>query len=277
MASEPKRRAFGHVPDDPMFGTPQVADYLLESRASEEPPSSYSLEHLLYTRPASRPDLPEQLLQYQTSTCVAVCASALVWAEQKRLGVGPEDRVLPSPKASYYAGLRREHGINAKLTDRGSRPRDVWSAMRDVGVVEWEQCPLLESEQSDVLHACHVGAWLSGSDPGYVIDYRYDSVGLSERESVVKRSIFSGHPVGVGLTLDESFEDVHNTPWTGRTGPTTGRHMVKMFAYDPDGIWIQHWWTNWGRPGCIGQISWGVLASLETSDLITTVIDLEKW
>ena len=278
---DPRDRAFGHNPDDELLGMPQVQDHFGSGRAgSIEPPAEFSLDHLLYARPASRPDLPEQLLQYSTSTCVTYGMSALLWAEQRRLGVPPEECVLASTKAAYYAGLRRENGLDARLVDAGSRPRDVWSAAREVGVVEWEQCPLLEHQQDKLLDQCHDGAWLAGSERDYLRDLRYDTVALSQRRDMAQRTIFAGHPFGMGLTVYASFDDVYSTPWAGRQGPSdprTGRHYVIGFAYDPVGVYIQHWWRGWGKPRCIGQITWDVVCSPETTDLITAVLDLEKW
>jgi hypothetical protein len=110
-----------------------------------------------------------------------------------------------------------------------------------------------------------------------VTDYRYDLIAIEDRVKTVKACLVKGHNVGVGLTLDQGFEEVTTGIWQGRTGAVTGRHMVHIYGYEPDAFLIQHWWQGWGFGRCQGRIAPSVLESIETTDFVTTVLDLDKW
>jgi hypothetical protein len=272
-------RAYGLRPDLPDPNDKQIIDRF-GSVQEVAFPLSCSNEKLLYQRPTGRDDLPEVLLQYSTQTCVAQQAAEAVWCEQRRLGIHAEDCMLISPAATYYAGLRREHGKEGILVDMGSRPRDVWAAMRELGTAAWEDCPLVESNLNVVTDGPPPGAWMGASDPEYVTDLRYDTVSLSDRPDMIRRSIIAGHCVGIGLTLSASFEDIQDdqTIWAGRfSEPIVGRHMVHVYAYDEAGVWIQNWWRQWGNALGRGRLSWDVITSPETTDFVTAVLDLTKW
>lgn len=270
------RYAFGLQPDTVDLSHPQVTD--LYGMTSGDPlPKEWSNDHLLYEKPEARVVLPEELLQYSTQTCVAQQAAEAVWCEQRRLGRDPSDCALISPPATYFAGLRRQHGKNAALADLGSSPRHVWAAMRELGVAFWEDCPLTEDNQPVVTEGPPKGAWMAASDPGFVADLRYDTVPLGQRPDMIRRNIVAGHCPGIGLTLSESFEDLYDQPWHGRgTEPIIGRHMVHVYAYDEVGVWIQNWWRGWGIKGR-GQLAWSVIESPETTDFVVAVLDLDKW
>lgn len=270
--------ATGLVPDPVDLTHPQARDFFGAAGNNDPLPQEWSNDHLLYERPAGRVVLPEELLQFGTQSCVGFQFAESLWCEQRRLGLAPADCALVSARAAYFAGLRRTYGRNAVLFDLGSRPRDVWAAAREVGVVYWEDCVFTEAEQVRVVDPPPKGAWMAGSDPGFVIDLRFDTIALLDRANMLRRCIVEGHTVGLGLTISESFKHVTSDPWSGRGEESIlGRHMVNAYAYDPFGVWIHHWWRGWGVERCRGRIAWSVLESPETTDLVVAVLDLQKW
>lgn len=258
-------RYTGLLPDQPDSRDRRFADLF---GVSEDAPEAFSNADLIR----------RDLRQLTTQTCVGFSASCLAWMEQIRQGIGPEISRLISPAAAYYGGLRRQHGPTSDLIDIGSRPRDVYCSLREIGAVLWEDWPYPAAgvDPNKVLAYPPDDAYWRGSDKDWFTFWRIDELG-DERIAPLKQAISRRKGVALGITIDKRFEFLPaGQVWPGRIGAITGRHMVVAYGYAPDGVRIVNWWENWGNDST-GIISWEALCSVETTDLSVVDLNLDKW
>jgi hypothetical protein len=76
-------------------------------------------------------------------------------------------------------------------------------------------------------------------------------------ESRVKQSLAAGQPVGLGIPVYSDFENLKSgTLYNTTSGQNLGGHMVTIFGYDSEGVWIRNQWgTSWGTKGD-AHLSW---------------------
>ena len=76
----------------------------------------------------------------------------------------------------------------------------------------------------------------------------------SDRQTAVKSAISQGHPVAVGFSVRDNFNDLDSNnsyydPAQGNLIPNAG-HEVTIIGYDADGVTVENsWGTNWGDGG----------------------------
>jgi len=215
--------------------------------------------------------------QFSTSTCVAMTVAGLCFAEQRRQGKTRLDAKGISPGATYYAGLRRELGPDAVLTDFGSIPREVCQAAREIGLVDFAVWPYPNSFAQDslaVLAEPPQEAFQAGSDRDWFGYYSVPETG-EERKTAVKRLLSSRKLVGGAWLVDEAFEQAPPWwNWPGCRGAPLGGHMFSLIGYDSLGLTVWNSWEGWGDADC-GRIAWTALD--EAMDLTVVEIDLDKW
>jgi hypothetical protein len=94
--------------------------------------------------------------------------------------------------------------------------------------------------------------------------------------TTIETSIAAGNPVAIGMPVFANFFSMPaNSLYNTLTGTSLGGHMVSVFAYDAQGIWIRNQWgTAWGTKGD-AHLSWAfvqkdVMGAYTISGLSTT-------
>jgi hypothetical protein len=82
-------------------------------------------------------------------------------------------------------------------------------------------------------------------------------------QTLMKQAIASGNPVAIGFPVFRDFEAIRSGAlYNTLSGASLGGHMVAVFAYDAEGIWIRNQWgTGWGASGD-AHLSWAFVQTL---------------
>jgi hypothetical protein len=215
--------------------------------------------------------------QWPNQTCVPFALANGVWAAQGIAGLYPEDRVLLSPPALYYATLRRTHGSLAVLVDMGCKPSQCVAALNEIGCCMWDDWPHDRGDAYKCVTEPPGNLLMRGTDTDWVQMYRLDGWGLDRKRQIIGCLCADiPKPVICGLTLDKPYEDLKDDIWPGRTGPVIGRHMVALCGHDKNGPFVATTWGPDWAVGGVGQISWDAVMSLETTDVIAISVDITK-
>jgi hypothetical protein len=110
-------------------------------------------------------------------------------------------------------------------------------------------------------------------DQRWLSHYRIVDFG-AEVERAIKLSIFDGRPVGVGLQIDEGYEQWAGGPAWQLKGIPIGGHMTTGVAYDAHGVWCWSAWPGSGDNQMV-HVAWPMIQSLDAGPFIVADIDLE--
>jgi hypothetical protein len=79
----------------------------------------------------------------------------------------------------------------------------------------------------------------------------------------VEQALADGNPVLIGMPVYMDFMRLNSDAlYTTLSGSSLGGHMVTIFAYDAQGVWIRNQWgTNWGFHGD-AHLSWAFVNTL---------------
>lgn len=217
--------------------------------------------------------------QWPNNTCVWFALANAVWAAQSLAGIPKEDRILISPPFGYYYTLRRMHGQQAKLVDKGVKPSQAVAVLNELGACEWKDWPHDPTKPEKCLTEPlgNYAIRATDNDGDWIKLVRLDGWG-DERITQFKQSYSMPipRPVFAGLSLDEAYTDLTDGIWWGRTGELIGRHMVTFNGYDEAGPYpVTSWGPDWAMGG-IGHMSWDALISAETTDLYSVWVDVAK-
>jgi hypothetical protein len=98
----------------------------------------------------------------------------------------------------------------------------------------------------------------------------------SSAQLAVEQALADGNPVLIGMPVYMDFERLNSDAlYNTLSGTSLGGHMVTIFAYDAQGVWIRNQWgTNWGSRGD-AHLSWAflnnaVMAAYTVSGLAAT-------
>lgn len=247
------RHGRGHIPD-----SPDSRDFTWELSAGKRSPLPY--------RASLRPYAKRGLDQLWTSSCVGFAAVQGIFTLQGAAGI--KNPLLASPLPPYRDARQRAVGRKNPVFDTGSQPRLVMQALRDLGLVAWNEYPfdpsLINAEIPYRLRRL-------GIDRDWLQYYRIRVSGANRCE-MIRQAIVKRKPVLIGLSIDDPFDDLRPSQVWKRSAPITGRHMVAIVGYDGNAFEIANsWGSEWGDDGC-GLISADAVGSFESSD--ATVLEI---
>jgi hypothetical protein len=81
-------------------------------------------------------------------------------------------------------------------------------------------------------------------------------------KTLIQQSLAAGSPVAIGMPVYPDFFRVNSSAlYNTTTGTSVGGHMVGVFGYDAEGIWIRNsWGTGWGAQGD-AHLSWNFVTT----------------
>ncbi len=99
---------------------------------------------------------------------------------------------------------------------------------------------------------------ISGWNRLWLGDHQGNSAQLA-----VEQALAAGNPVLIGMPVYLDFEYLNSSAlYNTLSGRSLGGHMVTIFAYDAQGVWIRNQWgTNWGSHGD-AHLSWAFVNTL---------------
>jgi hypothetical protein len=253
----------------------------------EDPPDDrdFPVEELLGA--AARPDvvIPASLVKHvvgvldqrSANACVGFALARSIHialrVEAERRGHDPSEIPLPSP-AFLYANARIREYVEAKasgraarpIEDSGSYPRLAMKALRALGF-----CPEGAYPYSVALQ--HINAPPPPTSFRHAFDmsgttfYRISEAGIP-RVAAISRALAQGHPVMLGLQVDEAFtrnrgERVESID----SGALVGGHAMAVVAVDVNDVTVANsWGASFGDMG-LGRIANAVIGSPLASDV----------
>lgn len=214
--------------------------------------------------------------QNPNGACVAFAIASIVWAAQGIANVPDSERLLISADMLYHNTLRRMHGKNATLLDKGSRPRDAIATLNEIGVCMWNDWPHDETDPGRCLKDPPGDLQLVATDCDWIKSYRIDSSLKRKEQAIACMCAETPWPVACALTLDQPYFDLQGDPWPGRTGTAVGRHYVALCGFDSTGPFVGTTWGPSWAIGGLGQITWDAFLSFETTDVVAFQVDVNK-
>lgn len=206
------------------------------------------------------PILDQGILESCVSNVIAVQA---FHAWKKAGVVRPK---LPSRLQNYFNSRARH---NAQNQDFGTYPNLSYDSLRDGFCTEehWPYLPTrvftppsvtalrMSYDQSHEALEKNDGTRLNAHD---LRTYRIGD-DRSERETEIRQSISSDHPVALGLSVDRAFLDKRDASIWSYTGPRLGRHYVLASRYTADAVYCRSSWSErYGDEGGI-WVAWSTI------------------
>ena len=227
---------------------PVSATSTLGAHTAEDLPASVDL----------REDAPAPGDQGQIGACVAwtIGYSIMGYYANRDGGVGAPYAPLFLYMRNVVKGGAPKSGLIADYVLANAQTAgvdtqaDYWQ-----GTTNWQAAPT----QAEIDHAANykVSGWnrlFNGTNQGVAA------------KTAIMQALAAGKPVALGIPVYRDFmllgtHSLYNT----LSGSNLGGHMIAVYGYDADGIFIRNsWGTAWGNSGD-AKISWGFVTRLATS------------
>lgn len=248
-------KGLGFLPDDPRAVSAEgparsIRRLIRESR----PPERWTHEPSVMTIPD----------QGSTSSCVG---QAFATAIETRSHISGNPIERPSSRVAYTGG-RLLGAPHRPLSDDGSRPLDVVSALATYGLVAESRVPFSEATINDPLP---LDVFQHGADALLGAHYRIvDDVARS-----VRQAIAAGYVPVFAMEVDDAFMDLGAELYVPGGAPL-GLHMQAIVGYSPGEFLVAgSWGRSWARGG-FARISADFVDSPKCSSFIVpTIIPLK--
>jgi hypothetical protein len=197
--------------------------------------------------------------QGNTNSCVAQAIS-LAYGIRDVVETGRHNP--PLSRLFLYYNARAY--LNRQWRDLGCQPRLAMRGLQKLGVPAEEYWPWSTS----ALTVRRQPNWRAYAHAYRNRNLTYRRIG-TDRLYEIKAAITMGKPVIAGLEISKAFmksagKSVIGTP---QKKDVTGRHMVCIVGYSPDGVTIANsWGTDWGKRG-FGVISNEYIESERVGDI----------
>lgn len=188
--------------------------------------------------------------QKQTSACTGFAFARTVHVRLAQVGTPIE---WPSEVNIYTVGRAVDRSsADVALVDEGAMPNQIVRGMQEWGIApesKWPFDPDTINDEPDLLELEEAALFtLDGV-------YRIDSDG-QQRLDDIRQAISEGYPIGIGVEVDQAFEDYAGGKDPGKliTAPDEsnllGGHMLCLVGYE-GGIFrgVNSWGTGWGDGG----------------------------
>jgi hypothetical protein len=198
-----------------------------------------------------RPYAPAVGDQGQISSCVAwsIGYSIMGYYANRQGGVG-------APYAPLYLYMR---AVGSGAPNNGLNPETALGVAQSTGVdsqadyfqgtSNWQTAPTA----AEVANAANykINGWTRlwvGANQG------------TAAQTLVKQAVANGAPVSIAIPVFRDFENLRSDALYNTTsGQNLGGHMITIYGYDAQGVWIRNsWGTWWGSKGD-AHLSWGFI------------------